>query len=102
MNRSDLVDSIFHSIRVTGKNWSSLLEIQNYVTKIIGSAVEKRIPCNSTLYGHYDLNFNYPITLSLYKNPNEFTDEYHLERHLDVIFIDGCINTKDIICLRLG
>ena len=96
MNRADLVNSIFHPIRITGKNWSSLSEIQKYASEVIGSAAEKRIPRNFTLYGHYDLNFNYPVTLSLNNNCDDCTDEYHLERNLDVVIIDDQQMVSDL------
>ena len=95
MNRSDLFDSIFYSIRVTGKNWTSLSEIQKYITETIASSEEKRIPLNFTLYGHHDLNFNYPVTLSLYNNNDDITYQYHLERDIDVLVIDDHHIVKD-------
>lgn len=87
MNRENLVESIFYPIRVTGKSWTQISEIQNYCTEIISSSPEKRIPKNTILFGYPELNFNYPITLSFNPSPS-FSDKYRLKKDLDVIVID--------------
>lgn len=84
MNRADLVESTFYPIRVTGKSWTAIPEIRNYITELIGSSSEKKISQNTSLYGNHDLNFNYPVTLSF-----SFSDKkYHLTKDLDVIVIN--------------
>ena len=95
-NFTELVDSIFYPLRVTGKSWTSFSEVQNYAREIIAIASEQTIPRNFTLYGHYDLNLNYPISLSLSSNCDDCTDEYHLERNLEVILIDDHQMARDL------
>lgn len=91
MDTSELFDSLFYSIRVTGKNWLSLPEVVKYVSEVIAFAEEKRIPHNSILYGPI-LNFNYPVTVTRDHN----SIKYQLKHDLDVIVIDDEQIAKDL------
>ena len=91
-----MLESYFYPLRITGKSWSQIPEIRQYVTNLIARSEERNIPKDSVFYGQCE---NYPITLSFHSLLKE-NEKIELKKEIDVILIDDqqvIIDFQDIL-----